>query len=76
MLLALAGLVWRGFERLNSRVDRLETRLDGRMDGLDAKVEAGFTRLDGKIDRLAEQLVHVASDAAVAKALAERRIAV
>jgi hypothetical protein len=67
MLLALGGLMWRGFERLGSRIDRLESRLDSRIDTLSDRVESGFSSINGKVDRLSEHLLTVAADAAVAK---------
>jgi outer membrane murein-binding lipoprotein Lpp len=59
LILALAGLVWRGFERLGSRVDRLESRID---------------RLDGKIDTLSEHVKLIAIDVAVLKDRADRGV--
>jgi hypothetical protein len=77
MLLALAGLVWRGFERIGGRIDRLETRFDraesktdSRFDKVDArfdKVDDRFGRLDAKIDVISERLQTVAVDVAVLK---------
>ncbi len=55
MLLGLAGLVWRGFERLNSRVDRLEARLDGRIDSLGVRIDA----LTGEVHQLGKDVAEM-----------------
>lgn len=56
IMIALAGLVWRGFERISSRMDRLESRVD-----------SGFLRSDAKSDSLSEQVKQIAIDVAVLK---------
>jgi hypothetical protein len=68
MFLALAGLIWRGFERVGSRIDRLE----GRVDRVESKSDSRFERLEGKIDSLSEQLQSIAVDVAVLKDRATR----
>ena len=42
----------RRFGTLDHRIDRLESRLDGRIDGLDGRIERLETRLDCRFDGL------------------------
>ena len=40
--IALAGLQWRLYATLNTRMDRMETRIDARIDALQRNVDAAF----------------------------------
>jgi hypothetical protein len=39
-------------ERLNTRIDRLAERFDGKIERLDGRIDAVAERLEGKVDRL------------------------
>ena len=57
---ALAGLIVRGHHGLGARMDRLESRLDSRMDGLAEvmrEVRDRLSRLEGKVDFLESYIV-------------------
>lgn len=48
----LGGMVARGFNAVNSRIDDLDHRLGGRLDGVDQRLDGIDQRLDGVDQRL------------------------
>ena len=56
---------------MNDRFDKLEAKMDGRIDKLDAKTEEHFVRLEMRIERVETTLAATREDVASLKAIAK-----
>jgi len=46
-----------------SKIDNLDQKLEGRIDGLEVKIDKGEKNLTGRIDKLGKQLAYLEDDA-------------
>ena len=56
---ALAGLQWRLYAKLNTRMGRMETRIDARIDALQRNVDERLNNMDQRLNNLDRRLARI-----------------
>ena len=57
LLTAVLAASIMGFFHLDTKIERLETRMDARFDQMETRMDARFDQMDARFDRLTELLL-------------------